>query len=109
MERKPRKIAVDFDGTLVKRKGIPTNGALNDCEPTEDAVEAISFFIEKGLDVYILTSRNPEEWDSVRKWLKDNNFPEIRVGNIKEKDTQVIIDDRAIRFTNWQDIRKYFF
>ena len=40
--------------------------------------------------------------------LKEQGFPKMRITNIKESGTLAFIDDRAIRFDNWQNIRKYF-
>jgi len=102
------KIAVDFDGTICKRNQVPRVGDFFSEEPNEFAQSALDL-LKKEYDVYILTNRDPDEWLSIYKWLNDNGFPKgIRVTNIKEKDTVAYIDDRAIRFTNWLDITKYF-
>ena len=98
------KISLDFDGVLIKRLGIPTVMNLDD-EPVEGARDAIIFLMNLGHKVWVLTS-NPD-LEGVKKWLADNYFPELEVTNIK-KPAHVYIDDRALRFTNWQDIRKYF-
>ena len=99
------KIAIDFDGVVCKRKGIPTiRGKWND-EPVEGSLESILLFKKLGYKVWIFTS-NPE-LNKVKKWLLKNRFPLLEVTNIK-KPAHAYIDDRAIRFTNWQDVRKYF-
>lgn len=98
------KIAIDFDGVIIKRKGIPTDMTWED-EPVEGALDSIKLLLEMGYKLYILTSNTDP--DRVREWLKDKGFPDLRVTNIKEP-SHVYIDDRALRFTNWQDIRKYF-
>ena len=103
------KISVDFDGTLVRRSGVPTRGEAWDCEPTKDAVETINLFHKEGHDLYILTARDKSDFDSVKKWLKKHGFPPLRVTNKKEKETSIYLDDRAIRFINWNDFRKLFF
>ena len=102
------KIAVDFDGVLCERYGIPTRGNFYDSPPTEDAVEAIKLLKKLGYELYIFTNRDPKEYPLMKKWLKEQGFPSLRITNIKEIGTSTYIDDRAIRFTNWQDIRKYF-
>lgn len=71
----------------------------------EGAKDAINLLINNGHKVWILTS-NPD-LNMVSSWLKRYEFPELRITSIKEP-AHVYIDDRAIRFTNWQDIRKYF-
>ena len=47
------------------------------------------------------------EWEEIKLWLYHNGFPEMRVGNLK-MNAVAYIDDRGIRFTNWQDICRYF-
>jgi hypothetical protein len=97
------KIAIDFDGVICNRKGIPTMEGLG--APKKGAKDAINLLINNGHKVWILTS-NPD-LNKVTSWLHQYEFPELRITNIKEP-AHVYIDDRAIRFTNWQDIRKYF-
>ena len=102
------KLAIDFDSTLVKRKGIPSNGNPWLEKPLVGARESINLFLEKGYDLYICTNREHYEWPKIKEWLIKNKFPEMRITNKKELGTTVYIDDRALRFTSWQDIRKYF-
>ena len=100
-------IGIDFDGVLAKHNGIPTlSEEINDLKPTEGAIDAVKYLFSLGHNVYVFTS-NPNQ-SAIRKWLKKYNFPMIDVTNIKLAQTHVFIDDRAIRFTNWNDIRKYF-
>lgn len=100
------KIAIDFDGVICKSEGIPTKKFVWDKRvPVEDALDAVNHLIKQGKQIWIFTS-NPE-LDEVRQWLRINGFPELEVTNIK-KPAHVYIDDRGLRFTNWQDIRRYF-
>ena len=98
------KIAVDFNGVICKSNGIPTIREW-ESEPVEGSLDAINLLRKLGHKVWVFTA-NPEP-DKVREWLGRNHFPEMEVTNIK-KAAHVYLDDRAIRFTNWQDIRKYF-
>lgn len=100
------KIAIDFDGVICQRNGIPTirNSWWED-KPVEGALDSINLLLKMKYKVWIFTS-NPE-MHKVMEWLNRHNFPELEVTNIK-KPAHIFIDDRAIRFTNWQDIRKYF-
>ncbi len=98
------KIAIDFDGVIIKRNGIPTIRTWDD-DPMEGALESINLLLNMKHKVWIFTS-NPEILE-VRKWLDKHDFPRLEVTNIK-KQAHVYIDDRGLRFTNWQDIRKYF-
>lgn len=100
------KIFVDFDGVICKSEGIPTRKFIwEEREPVEDAHDAIHFLIKQGHKITIFTS-NPEP-EEVKNWLRDHFFPEMEVTNIKSF-AHVYIDDRGLRFTNWQDIRRYF-
>lgn len=98
------KIAIDFDGVICKRSGIPTIRDFND-PPMEGALDSIKLLKKMKYKVWIFTS-NPD-LEQVKTWLSLNEFPDLEVTNIK-KPAHVYIDDRAMRFTNWQDIRKYF-
>ena len=98
------KIAIDFDGVICHRVGIPTVMNKED-RPVDGALHAIDLLLKMKYQLWVFTS-NPDLHE-VRAWLKRNDFPELEVTNIK-KPAHVYIDDRAIRFTNWQDIRKYF-
>lgn len=99
------KYALDFDGTLAQRTGIPTNSEnVKDCKPNEGSLEAVKWLLLCGHDLYVFTNNDHPE--QIEDWLVDSGFPKLRVTNIKEKGTKAYVDDRAIRFTNWQDIRK---
>jgi hypothetical protein len=100
------KIAIDFDGVLAKHKGIPTipEGVL-DLEPMEGAVDAVKYLISLKYDIYVFTS-NKNQYE-IEVWLGLNGFPKLEVTNLKKEHTHLFIDDRSIRFTNWNDIRKY--
>jgi|TARA_Y100000310_G_scaffold160800_1_gene160693 acid phosphatase class B len=100
-----RIIAVDFDGVIHKfRKGW-MDGSIYD-EPVEDAIKELNMLNKKGYKVVVLTART--EHKEIQEWLKDKgvNF-DIEVTNVKPP-AIAYIDDRAIRFTNWNDIYKYF-
>ncbi len=102
--RMKMNLAIDFDGVICKRTDIPTNINWTD-GPNENALDAINHFLKIGHNVWVFTS-NPEP-EKVKKWLDKYGFPELEVTNIK-KPAHAYIDDRAIRFTNWNDIRRYF-
>jgi|GEM_PF-3221571 5'(3')-deoxyribonucleotidase len=93
-------IAVDFDATLANEKTrLPLPGARH----------VLKALVEKGHEVYILTAREEVDHGVIKDWLRLHGFPQnIEVTNIKKNHTRIIIDDRAIRFTNWNDISKYF-
>lgn len=105
------KIAIDFDGTLCKRTGIPTLEPWDKCGPVEGASQALWLLYERGIEFYILTAKAKTEFEKMRVWLNQWGFPQpekLFITNCKQKGTTVYIDDRGIRFTNWNDIRKLF-
>ncbi|SRR5258706_4123189 len=100
-------IAIDFDGTLAKRVGIPTReDEVVDLKPMKGALDTVKLLQHLKHEVYVFTA-NKNLYD-IEEWLKRNDFPKLMVTNIKQIGTQVYIDDRALRFTNWNDIRKHF-
>lgn len=99
------KYAIDFDSVICQRNGVPTdNEDIFNCLPVKDAKDATEWLIEKGHNLYILTAHEP--LSEVGEWLKKYNFPPLDYTHIKKSGTKAFIDDRAIRFTSWQDIRK---
>ncbi len=99
-----KPIFVDFDGVIHKfDKGW--TGIMPQQEPVEGSLEAINLLLSKGFEVVIFTTR--EDVVEVMFWLKKYGFPDLRITNKKEP-ALAYIDDRGIRFTNWQDIIKYF-
>lgn len=102
-----RLIQIDFDGVLHKAsKGYGKTGEIYDV-PTEGSVWTVNNIANQGYKLEVLTARDPQEWDKVKEWLKAAGYPEMEVTNIKHK-ALAYIDDRAIRFTTWADMVKYF-
>ena len=111
-------IAVDYDGVLhAFSKGWHT-GDIYD-PPMPGAAEAL-VKLSKRYSVFILTARPAREvldWcfihfpdsqfclvpDDVKFW----DSPYIGVTN-RKLPALAYIDDRAVRFTNWQDMKNYF-
>ena len=107
-----RRIAVDFDGVIHAYTKGWQDGSIYD-EPVEGAIEALLKLSER-FEVYIFTTRvkDLEQADMIRQWLIKHGWPHVEkpfpeITNIKQPAT-AYIDDRAIRFTNWADVRKYF-
>ena len=101
------RISIDFDGVLIDSKGIPRSTEVGIGEPKENAAEAIKFLKGLGHDCFVFTARREDEWGKIKEWLTRWGFPEMEITNKKTPFT-VYIDDRAIRFTSWTDICKYF-
>jgi hypothetical protein len=107
--RKHGFTGIDFDGTICDRgnKIIRSDNFMND-PPMVGAKDAIEAFLNDGNYCYVFTARKIEDWRHIAKWMFKNNISGMPIHNRKLKGTIRFIDDRAIRFTNWQDIRKYF-
>lgn len=112
--RTERTIAVDFDGVIHSYRGGYKDGTIYD-EPMPGAFEGLKRLMRFAC-VYILSTRSPSqiaEWMAAKcdipcvalpsgavQWRKPGV---IGVTNEKLLCTH-IVDDRAVRFTNWTDI-----
>ena len=108
-----KTICIDFDGTIHRYSRGWKGGELYD-PPHEGAIEAIQTLSQNGYNVIIFTTRGHSEESiaEVRQWLKKYGMPSekadsIVITNIKQP-ALAYIDDRAIRFTSWNDMSKYF-
>ena len=111
--KRGKRIAVDFDGTIHRYSQGWQGGKLYD-PPQDGAIESIEKLWQEGYEVFIFTTRghSEDEVAKIRDWLLQHNLKpdiasKIEITNIK-KPALVYIDDRAIRFTNWNDTLKYF-
>ena len=101
-------ISVDFDGVLIDHKDIPTRKDWWVDLPMEGARESLKLLLQEGHEVYVCTARPKEEHTGITNWLNKHGFPYLEVTNVKKPYTDIYIDDRAYRFTNWNDIYKLF-
>lgn len=113
-----RVVCIDFDGVIHQFSKGWSDGSIYD-PPMMGAKEELERLVSKGYKVIILTTRlNPEvnedinlERNKLTKWLADNGFKlEVHYHDLTaiKPIAGVYIDDRAIRFTNWKDMSKYF-
>ena len=108
---KQKTIGIDFDGTICKKQSYG-NGLISEI-PNDGASEIIKK-LHKEYKIVVFTVRlNPKfggdiEWkkNQIEHWLNIHNIPFDEVTNNKPS-AMCYIDDRAIRFTNWQDISNY--
>lgn len=89
-------VLVDFDGVIHKYRYGWFDGTAYD-EPVDGAKETLQGLVDRGYEVVIFSTRDAEQ---IEQWLRTNRFPPYRVTNYKEP-AVAIIDDRAIRFENW--------
>lgn len=110
---KQKTIGIDFDGTICQKQkygdGIITQ------EPHIGAKDVIEKLKNAGYRISVFTTRlNPKfggdiEWkkQQIINWLNKYEIPFDDVSNNKPE-AVAYIDDRAIRFINWQDVNNYF-
>lgn len=106
-----KTIAIDFDGTICKKQSYG-NGEITET-PNENASEIIKNLFQEYKIVIFTTRLNPdfggnieEKRKEIENWLIKYGIPFDLVTNNKPS-AMVYIDDRAIRFTNWQDVSNY--
>jgi 5'(3')-deoxyribonucleotidase len=97
-------LSIDFDGVIHDATGGWKQGECYG-KPVKGSQQAIRKLMDRGYTVVILTARDDVE--PVRQWLQNYDFPMLEVSNVK-KPSRAYIDDRAIRFTTWDDIKRYF-
>lgn len=92
-----KTILVDFDGVIHEYSKGWHDGTAYD-GPMQHAKESLEELNTK-YRVVIFSTRSK---DQIEEWLKKYKFPPYPVSNIKEP-AICLIDDRAIRFTEWQN------
>ena len=102
---KNKTLAIDFDHVLHDAKKGFLDGQIYG-EPVEGSVWTLNN-LAKEYKLVVLTSRSPKDFLKVSAWLAEWGFPDMEVTNTKPV-AAAYIDDRAIRFTSWPDIVKYF-
>jgi hypothetical protein len=103
-ENIPKKtILVDFDNVIHNSPDGWQGGKIYG-QMMPGAKESIEKLVKFGFEVVVCTAR--DNLDLVRVWLAEHGLA-LEVTNQKQPSI-AIIDDRAIRFTNWPDILRYF-
>lgn len=108
-----KAIAFDFDGVIHSYKN-GYSGAMS--EPNEGAFESLLKLHNQGYRIVIHSCRDSMQ---IARWMQDqwrkhfndennNTWNKWEITNIKPIDAIAFVDDRAIRFSNWKDITKYF-
>ena len=97
-----KAIAVDFDGTIHQYDGWSETA---EGHALPGAVEALWEIHESEFDLIIFTARasEPKYRDNIIAWMLTHGFPPpVDVTNIKKPSYIVMIDDRAIPFSDWR-------
>ena len=88
---------VDLDGTLAY---LDRNSSYDEVgRPVPAMLALVRKMINNGIRIKIFTARaeDPEQFPIIRKWLKDNNLPELEITNVKDYNMQRLYDDRCIQ------------
>lgn len=101
-----RIISIDFDGVLSSYDGW--KGSTHLGQPIKGAKAFVERLLKAGFKPVIWTTRNKNK---IKKWLKENGFPNLEVTNSKYPSV-VYIDDRCVQFNGnfnelVKDLKKY--
>lgn len=107
-----KTIGIDFDGTICQKQRYG-DGTIT-AEPNQQASDTINELKKEGYKIVIFTTRlNPKfggdiEWkkQQIINWCNKYDILFDEITNNKPE-AMIYIDDRAIRFTNWPDIKNY--
>ena len=112
-----KQIAIDFDGVIHRNSKGFHDGTVYD-EPVDGAFEAIKELHSKGYDIVIFTAKAKPDRPLVNEktgagliweWLEKHQMSSYIKQVTSEKPRAIAyIDDRGIRFTNWEDTLTYF-
>jgi len=114
IKKAQRRLLIDLDNVLYdydERKdadGVP----VLDNDPMPGAVEAVHRLVRAGYTYVVWTTRMYMTKDKVKQeadihhWLIEHGFPKPEAVTCEKWPCLAMIDDRAHRFTNWEDIRK---
>lgn len=117
-EENENQIAIDFDGVIHKSSKGFYDGTIYD-EPIEGAIESIKRIYKSGYTIVIFTAKAKSDrplvngktgselvWDWLKKYNIDKYIKEVT----SEKPRALYyIDDRGIRFENWNKINEFLF
>lgn len=97
---RPKTIMVDLDGVICTEERAFERPLA---EPLPGAREAIQKLRDAGCIVVVYTARGWAELRTTEKWLADHGigYDGLLMG---KPIADVWIDDRAIRFTSWDDV-----
>ncbi len=97
------RVCIDFDGTLYTPSASDTIARL--CgKPTAGALAFVSWLLERGVSVVILSARG-NSYETTRvaaEWLATWGFPPLPFTAIKPE-AVLYVDDRAFRFVGQWD------
>lgn len=111
---KQQTLAIDFDGTLCKKQSFK-DGFITEI-PNEGARDALWAMQKEGYKIVIFSTRlNPKmrregdisQHNEITNWLIKHDIPYDELSEFKPS-AVAYIDDRAVRFTDWNDMKNLF-
>lgn len=96
------RIIVDLDGTICTEERTNSRPMA---KPIEKAICSINKLYDGGDTIIIYSARSWQEYEMTTNWLKDHSvkYHQLILG---KPIGNVWIDDRAIRFDNWDNVIK---
>lgn len=117
-EENENQISIDFDGVIHKNSKGFYDGTVYD-GPIEGALESIKKIYESGYSIVIFTAKVKDDrplvngktgYELVWEWLKKYNIDKYIKEVTSEKPRALYyIDDRGIRFENWNKTNEFLF
>ena len=96
-----KSIAVDFDGVVHRYSRGWRDGSIYD-RPMPGARGALAA-LHNEFKIVIFTRRAASQGkNGIKRWLKQHHIPYDRITSVKPL-ARWYVDDRAIRFTNWNE------
>lgn len=96
---RPKTIMIDLDGVICTEERTFDRPLA---KPLDGAKEAIEKLKAAGHTIVIYTARGWAEFRYTKQWLVDHGIPHDGL-HMGKPIADVWIDDRAIRFTSWDD------
>lgn len=95
------QIIIDLDGTICTEEKTFSRSLA---KPLPKAVETINALFKEGHIIIIYSSRTWIEFEMTTDWLKRNKikYHQLVLG---KPVGDLWIDDRAIKFTNWEKVK----
>ena len=111
-ERNTKQLAIDFDGVIHKSSKSFHDGTIYD-DPVDGVEEALKRLSKDYILIIYTCKANPERplvngktgIELIWEWLKKYGFDEyIEDITYTKPNAKYYIDDKAVRFTNWNQV-----